>query len=122
MFERDGADWMHSLVESGDVRKITELRLHCPTGQVAVLPITQPGTAFQLKCAGLLQGHGQMRYAHIIGKIDNVDTGACTAHVWDTFYGLFENHTTSFKDFKAWRPGIDDIGAISPQAQGMEAV
>src|SRR5437868_1786878 len=90
-YEREGVDW-DWLVRSGDVHKIAELRLHCPNGVTRTLTIDEPGTAFQLKRASVMQGFGHMRTAHIIGKITNRETGECVCHGWDYFAGLFENY------------------------------
>lgn len=120
LYERTGADWSH-LVTSGRVRDIAELRLHCPDGHTYALTITEPGTAFQLKCASSMAGAGHMRTAHLIGRINDLAAGACTAYIWDMFAGRVYHHSTSFHRFTAWRAGVEDIGALSPQAQGMEA-
>lgn len=115
--ERNGVDWDH-LVRSGDVREIAELTLHCPTGQTRTLDISEPGTAFQLKRASVMNGV-HMRSAHIIGRIDDLNTGMCTAHIWDTFTGLVEEFHTCFDHFEAWRFGIEAPGELSRTAQGM---
>lgn len=119
VFEHNGADWANDLIQTGDNRKIVEVRLHCPDSTVGVLVIAPGQAAFQLKCAGAFSDGMHRRYAHIVGRVDNCETGECTALIWDSFFGFFEHHT-NFNHFARWRPGIDDVGAISTQAQGIE--
>lgn len=121
LHERAGADWARDIVDAHRTADIAELRLHCPNGWTYHLTITEPGTAFQLKCASSMAGVGHLRTAHLIGRIDDLAAGACTAYIWDMFAGRVYHHSTSFHRFTAWRVGVEDIGALSPQAQGMEA-
>lgn len=116
--EWNGCDWSKTLVETGKIHQIQELRLHCPTGQVAHLSVSFPSSAFQFKRAVFSHGMSR-RVAHIIGRIDDRKTEACTAHIWDEERGLFLGFQTSFSAFSAWRDGIEAPGALSKQAQGM---
>lgn len=131
-------DWSNDLVANGDVLKIRELWLLCPPsrtsplGNTARLDITEPGTAFQLKIATIdssIVASSRTVQAHIIGRIDNKETGECTCYIWDTVQdGLCTPETmiydpmtgsakrdehgnlayagkTSVYNFHSWRPG-----------------
>jgi hypothetical protein len=120
--------WTNDIVSSGDSRNISELVLCTPEGNVN-LPILEPYTAFQLQrgTASLLTGE-RIVNCQIIGRVDDKDTGACTAIIWDaigediedgTKKHLYIDHFTTIKNFKKWRSNVADIGAISLDVVGV---
>ena len=57
-----------------------------PAGNTARLPITTPGTAFQLKVGFLDSNIGQSlkrQVAQMIGRVVNEETGECEVLVYD---------------------------------------
>src|SRR5439155_5145109 len=84
-------DWTLDLVANGDVMKITELWLLCPSsrtsplGNTARLVITEPGTAFQFKIGTAdsnIVTTERNPQAHIIGKILNKENGDCECFIY----------------------------------------
>jgi len=114
-------DWALDLVSTGDVGKIRELKLCTPHG-VASLPILEPYTAFQLKVGTkvLLGGSERVLQAHIIGRVDDRETGKCTAVIWDVIeQKLYLDYSTSIRNFKRWRDGVSDLGELSISVLGV---
>lgn len=114
--------WLQDIVGSGDNHRIQELTLCTPEGDVS-LAISAPCSAFQLQM-GLVAFFGNERIpnAQIIGRLDNRETGECTACIWDvqgeeqpdgTRKHLFTNHKTNVRSFTSWRGGIPHLGALN---------
>ena len=108
-------DWVLDLLATGDVRRIKELWLFCPPnalnplGTSARLPITERGTAFQIKGGVVLAlgASGQRTTYQLIGRVDDKVSGNCTYFAWDAkLNGMTEPLHTSIYDFKPWREDI----------------
>jgi hypothetical protein len=120
------------MVTTGDIKKIAELWLLCPPnkenplGQVARLPITEPGTAFQFKIGFLdmgvsgTSGARSDRVAHLIGRVDDKETGDCTCFIWDNDWQRLSQpwHSTVYA-FGTWRPEIAALGRLSFDVLGL---
>lgn len=114
-------DWALDIVGSGDNAKVAELILCTPHGN-AHMRINEPYTALQLKrgVMSMLGGGERIIEAQIIGRVDNKETGECTATIWDvTEQKLYLDHKTNVKHFTKWREGISDIGALSVEVVGV---
>lgn len=120
-------DW-HLDICSGDAKYIQEIALCTPEGEFP-LAITTPYTAFQFQM-GTLSFFGGKRVANaqIIGRVDDLETGACTAHIWDNqgdemepgvYKHLFLNHKTSVQHFETWRAGIPSPGKLAMEMMGV---
>jgi hypothetical protein len=121
-------DWALDIVGSGDNGKqsdgqarIEELYLCTPQGEVS-LSISEPYTAFQLKRGTMdLLGWNRIIQAQIIGRLDDSETGRCTAYIWDVqeqrLYGEWQTYITNFA---AWREGIIPIGALNLEPIGLK--
>lgn len=113
-------DWALDVVGSGDNARIAELTLCTPQGD-ATMPITESYTAFQLK-RGIsdLFTLNRTLQAQIIGRVDNKETGDCTAVIWDVVeQKLYIDHKTNVRNFKTWREGMADIGALNLEVVGV---
>ena len=100
-------DWSNDLVASGDVLKIAQLWLLCPSskrsplGNTAWLQITESGTAFQFKVStvdSIVVESVRSLQAHIIGKVTNKETGDCEVFIWDTYQQGLITPTTRIYD------------------------
>lgn len=114
-------EWREDIVASGDNARIRELHLVTPQGD-ACLMIGEPYTAFQFKRGTMLPLHSGIRLmnAHIIGRVDNKETGSCTAVIWDVQeQKLYIDQMTNVRNFAAWRPGVIPVGAIQLDAVGV---
>lgn len=116
--------WLEDIVRSGDCERIRTLTLCTPEGEVT-LPILEPCTAFQLQrgTSSLFTGEN-IANCQIIGRVDDRQTGACTAVIWDVQAEkhLYIDHFTSVKDFKPWRPGVANVGALSYSDVGLRSI
>lgn len=113
-------EWLEDITASGDNAHIKELILCTPRGD-AHMPISEPYTAFQLHrgFASLFTGE-RMLLAQIIGRVDDKETGACTAAIWDVQeQRLYIDHHTTVSSFSAWRPGVAAVGALSLEVVGV---
>jgi hypothetical protein len=146
-------DWVLDLVANGDVLKIQQLWLLCPPsktsplGNTARLDITEPGTAFQFKVATVDSSivgpsiHGIQ--AHIIGRVDNKETGDCTCYIYDPIEsGMITPETqiynpatggvmrdeqgnpicagkTNVYNFHSWRPSLPPRGRLALDVLGV---
>lgn len=119
-------DWYLDIIATGDHRRIAELWLHSPTGDVA-LRIDEPGTAYQLNAAGLLLdmgagATGRQRDGQIIGRVEDRDTGNGTAFIWDVHMRQMfkaEQEMACVRNFPGWRPGIAALGALAIKNLGL---
>jgi hypothetical protein len=120
-------DWTLDLVSTGDILKVTELWLFCPSnvlnprGQIARLPIPEPGTAFQFK-VGMMDAFGEPgrgMIAQCIGRVDDKETGVCTCFVWDTQLGALGTWSSNIYAMGSWREDIGAIGAVSHDVLGL---
>lgn len=111
-------DWSLDVVGTGDILKVKTLSLHCPNGQEVSLPIKEPGTAFQLHqaAAGAMSGL-RFEIAHIIGRVDDRETGACTCWAWDATRGKMLHWQDNVRDMRAWK-----IGHLAYAVQGFVGV
>lgn len=131
-------DWSLDICSSGDWRKIVELWMICPptsispAGNTARLPITTPGTAFQLKVGFMdssIAASLRRQVAQIIGRVIDEETGECEAWVYD--YGaqalvVHENGkdndgkpvygpwTTNVYSMGTWRPNLPGTPSVAP--------
>jgi hypothetical protein len=132
-------DWSLDICgPSGDWRKIVELWMICPptaispAGNTARLPITVPGTAFQLKVGFLDSSIGnslRRQVAQMIGRVTNEETGDCEVFVYDyaaqalvvcengkdedgkPAYGPWK---TNVYNMGSWRPNIPGTPSVAP--------
>lgn len=149
-------DWSNDLVATGDVKKIKEIWLFCPPGKhapmgnTAHIPIIEPGTAFQFK-VGMVDSNivvsSKSVQAHVIGRIDNKETGDCTCFIYDPIEdGLLtpeteiydKNNTesgfrrlnqdgsiatvgkTNITRFHSWRESLGFVGNVEFQNLGIK--
>jgi len=111
-------EWLEDVIGSGDLAKVVEIILCSPQGEIH-LPVNRPNSAFQLN-QGIkpLLAEGKIKTAQIIGSVHN-DLGDCVAAVWDIqSQKLYEFHTNIY-NFKAWRPGVADLGRLNIEALGV---
>jgi hypothetical protein len=137
-------DWTLDLASTGDWKRITELWMICPptaispAGNTARLPITVPGTAFQLKVGFLDSNIGQSlkrQVAQMIGRVVNEETGEC--EVWCYDYGAQAlivheldgvtvpqegNHMLKQKAYGPWKTNVYNVGTWRPNIPGMPSV
>ena len=114
-------EWAEDIVASGDTAHIKEIHLITPQGD-AYLSIVEPYSAIQFKRGTMMiLGAGQrIANAHIIGRVDNLETGDCTATIWDVQeQHLYVDHQTNVKTFAAWRPGVAAVGLLALDAIGL---
>lgn len=115
--------WSLDIVGSGDWQRITELWLFCPmsptspAGNTARLPITTPGTAFELHVktvdSNLVQSVHSLQ-AQIIGRVMD-STGECECFIYDdTLEGMIALWRSNVYHFGTWRPPIPGKPAIAP--------
>lgn len=116
-------DWALDIVGSGDSGKITEMILCTPQGD-AHMPLVEPFTALQLKRGTQdLFGGQKTIMAQIIGRVDDRETGACTACIWDVLeQKLYTDFVTNVHAFGAWREGITAPGALSADVIGFRLI
>lgn len=115
-------EWREDLIGSGDTAHIAEVHLVTPKGD-ACLFIGEAYTAFQTHRGTALPMAGGLRImnAQIIGRVDNKETGECTAVIWDVqTQCLYTDFHTKITDFAAWRPGIAAPGSMNWRALGVE--
>ncbi len=147
-------DWTLDIQSTGDWRAISELWLFCPQskespfGATAHLPISEPGTAFQLKVATMDSNFAESQrslQAHIIGRVNNFETGACDCWIYDYVLGALlvfpQTHErdgriipddqeygpfkSSVYNFGSWRKpvsgkiGIPPLGPLNLQVLGI---
>lgn len=113
-------EWKEDIVGSGDAARIAELSLVTPRGVVS-LDISTPYTAFQLK-RGIVEAFSGKRYmeAQIIGRVEDKETGRCTAHIWDCKHRqLVVGFQTSVQSFERWHPDIIPPGALALEVVGI---
>jgi hypothetical protein len=114
-------EWREDIVASGDCAHIQELHLVTPQGD-AYLLLSEPHTAIQMSRGTLLPLHGGIRIKNmqLIGRVDNRETGACTAVIWDVQeQKLYPDFQTTVKDFAAWRDGVIPVGAMNTDVMGV---
>jgi hypothetical protein len=125
-------DWSDDLCTLGDWRRIKELWLVCPmtptspSGNIARLPITQPGTAFQFKVGVMDTNLGTSLHrplAQIIGRVTDEGTGACECWVYDYAASaliLFADEQTG--QLGPWKTNVYRMGSWRPEIVGMPSV
>ncbi len=115
-------DWTLDLVSTGDMRRVKEVRLICPGILThGVLRLTERQTAFQFKSSSAVHdGVRQYRIleAQVIGRINDLDTGACDCFVWDRMLGLFK-YSSNIRDFGSWHDRIAPVGELSQNVLGL---
>lgn len=112
-------DWYLDLVATGDTRRIAEIWLHSPRGDVA-LKITEPGTAYVLNTNIYNNVNGNDAVAQAIGRVEDKEKGTGTAFIWDAAVGqMFKDESACVYGFTAWRPGICNPGALNISAMGL---
>lgn len=90
-------------------------------GTSAMLPIVEPGTAFQFKGGALNMGTGY-RYStfQVIGRVTNKETLECECFIWDSLMKAMSTpYHTSLMDFKPWREGASPVGRLSLDVIGV---
>lgn len=123
-------EWYEDLVCNDDCQYIKELWLFCPPnnlspmGNTACLPILEPGTAFDFKIARVSSNFGETwktQEAHIIGRVDNKETGACTCFIWDERYQvLCTDFHSSVHNFGTWRESLPPRGPLAYEKMGVK--
>ncbi len=121
-------DWTLDIASTRDWRRIKELWLFCPAtptspaGNTACLPITTPGTAFQLKVAtmdSVISESMRAVQAHIIGRVMD-ESGACECFIFDyALQGMLAKWTSNIYRFGSWRDGIAPLGALALPVLGI---
>jgi hypothetical protein len=127
-------DWALDIVGSGDNARIEEIILCTPQGEVK-MPIREPKTAFQFKRGTMdILSNQRILQAQIIGRLENRETGLCTACIWDVTghdqYSqegvllpekkhLYLDFVTSIQNFGAWHEDIVPVGAMYPVVIGL---
>ena len=119
--------WYEDIVGSGDNKYISEITLCTPQGDVTI-PILEPYTAFQFQRGTISLFYGEkIANCQIIGRIDDKETGMCTAAIWDvqgdeTGKHLYIDYTTSIFNFKKWREGVADAGPMNYDVIGLRGL
>ena len=119
-------DWGNDLVSTGDVRRIREVRLHCPDGRTATLEITPDMPAFQFKTKALdmIGAYGMALEYHVIGRVNDKVTGRCECFIWDyrPLPGALNliAYKSSIYNFGGWRNTVTPLGALSLDVQGFK--
>ncbi len=127
-------DWSLDIVGSGDNAHIEEIILCTPQGEVK-MPITEPKTAFQFKRGTMdILSNQRIVQAQVIGRLENRETGLCTACIWDVAghdeYSeagvllpqkkhLYLDFVTYIHAFGAWHEDIIPPGAMYPLVIGL---
>lgn len=127
-------DWALDIIGSGDNNHIEELMLVTPQGEV-VMPFYEPRSAFQFKRGTLdMLSNGRIVQAQIIGRVENRETGVCTACIWDVAghdqyseqgvllpekQHLYLDFVTNIHNFEAWHKDIVPVGAMSKEVIGV---
>lgn len=124
-------DWTLDLIDTGDIWRVEELWLFCPPhpenplGQTARLPITEPGTAFQFKIGNLMGLTENVRSMEslVIGRVNNKETGACEAIIWDAYkQRMIVGYHASVYDppgFGTWSHRVAPIVGLSHRIVGL---
>lgn len=115
------ADWFEDVVRPGHSAHIATLSLITPDYTVK-MDITHPWTAFQFKRGtyDLFSGERVLE-AHIIGCVEDLDTGACRCAIWDAKHGtLLPDFETSVKAFGSWHEDIIAVGALNLDVIGVK--
>jgi hypothetical protein len=112
-------DWYRDVCSTSDIAHIAELWLHTPAGPVA-LKITERNSAYIFNSSVMSMVYGKSPVAQIIGRVDDKATGTGIAFIWDvTQQQMYKDEQASVLDFKAWRPGIADVGALAIHNMGV---
>lgn len=112
-------DWYLDLTATGDTKRIAELWLHSPRGDVA-LKITEPGTAYILNTNIYNNLNGNDAVAQAIGRVEDKDTGTGTAFIWDAAVRqMYRDDSACVRNFTAWRSGICNPGPLNLAAMGV---
>jgi len=116
-------EWLEDIIGSGDLQHVQELTLCTPKGN-ATFAINEPYTAFQFKIGFVpLLGGERTVNAQIVGRVENKETGLCRATIWDVVeQKLYIDYMTSVLAFKAWRPGLADIGRLNLDALDLRGI
>lgn len=119
-------DWGDDIVSTGDVHKVTEIRMHCPDGGPdAVLEIADGMEPFQFKARtiNMLGAGGNNLEYMVIGRVTDKATGECECFIWD--YRPTPEMTshllafqTNIHNFGSWRDTVTPVGALSLDVQG----
>jgi hypothetical protein len=112
-------EWLEDLIGSGDLRKVVEVVLCTPDGDVH-LPIERPYSVFQLNqgVASLFDGE-RTKTCQIIGRVENTE-GDCTAVIWDALEErLYPEFHTNVLRFEPWRKGVARLGEINLDILGI---
>jgi len=108
-------DWALDITGSGDNKNIAELTLCTPQGD-ATLKITEPYSAFQLKCgASAMFGNERILLGQIIGRVEDKESGLCTCCLWDVQQQRMDAQYMSNINNIEWR----NIGAMSLEVVGL---
>lgn len=111
-------DWYRDVAATNDTARIAELWLHTPAGPVA-LKITEPHSAYIFN-SSIMSMDGRSPVAKIIGRVDDKATGTGIAFIWDvTQQQMYKDEQANVLNFKAWRPGITDVGALAIHNMGV---
>lgn len=116
-------DWTLDVVSTGDIKRVKELWLICPSGQKAILEITEDMPAFQFKSKTLsiMVGGSNLEF-QAIGRVVDKATGACECWIWDYRPAPGQPQLLAYRSniyhFGAWRDTMTPVGALSHDVQG----
>jgi hypothetical protein len=124
-------DWSNDLVANGEVKRIKELWLLCPPnatsplGNTAMLPITEPGTAFQFKVAHAMSNFAEswrQADSHLIGRVTDKFTGDCECFIWDAQYAclIAPPWQTNVYQFGTWKESLAPRGELALATLGVD--
>lgn len=129
-------DWTLDIASTDDWAYVTELWMICPptaispTGNIARLPISPAGTAFQFKVGVMDSNFGESLrrpLAQIIGRVVNQETGDAEAWVFDYGAGALLVHDNG-KDrdghiiYGPWKTNVYRMGSWRPNIPGTPQV
>lgn len=127
-------DWTLDLASAGDLaqpdKSIKELWLFCPPtsekplGQSDFVRVEKDHPAFQLK-VGMLYAwgaEGRTMEAQLIGRVEDLASGACTCKVWDAEAQLFGDWESNVRAMGSWRDGIGSLGALDVSVLGVHGM
>lgn len=114
-------DWALDIISTGDIHNIKMLYLHTPRG-LQWIEIREKDTAFQFKRGTQMffQVGDNVANAHIIGRIEDKETGNCSAIVYDYFTKETYFLGTNIFNFGSWREGVAPVGPMNLDVLGIK--
>lgn len=121
--------WYDDVVATNTLCHIKEIWLFCPrtptlplgaTARLEIDHLNTPYTAFQMKGATLDWGPSGRRPSwQMIGRVDDMATGACSYYAFDYLDGKLYQGTNNILGMKPWREGGSRIGLINLDVIGL---